>query len=155
MFLKALIFSTSLLFCSLNFISSSTVSCNFLKNFNWGFGDWYTCFMQTAGPIHSTGFNILSERRENVSGLSFYGNKNISFLPESVSEVFPNLGGYDAGECNVKAIFKANFERLGSVRRLELQGNQIEVLEGNVFQDLTSLIRLRLGNKKFLNVDLN
>lgn len=123
---------------------SKSVSCELDTNFEWNhIGKQRTCFLRTK-TIGSFGFTILSQN-ELVTGLDFWKNKNISYLPEKVDDNFPNLQGIDAGFCSVKAISKTNFQGLSKLKLLWLYYNQIEQIADDTFDDLVSLEKISLG----------
>lgn len=104
-----------------------------------------TCFMDSVTKIDSLQFEISSERDENVTKISLYGNKNVIYLPISVSEKFPLLTELIAWQCSVKEISKENFKNLYKLQRLDLDENQITKIQSETFEDLMGLEVLRLG----------
>lgn len=98
--------------------------------------------------IDSEEFTILSTGEPtnlSILGLSFYSNKQISFLPVQVDVTFPKLVGYSAGSCSIKTISKTNFKNLRNLKDLSLRMNQIETIENDTFEDLIALEVLWLG----------
>jgi Leucine rich repeat len=89
---------------------------------------------------------------ESFSGVLFWRNKHIVFLPVEVSKAFPNLKSYEAGSCSIKTISKNNFEGLSKLKGLWLQDNQIKRISSETFEDLTSLVVLVLGKKSLVKL---
>lgn len=108
-------------------------------------GTQKTCIMNNFTTIKSQGFTIGSARNETVSGMTFWGNRNISFLPDDVHKKFPNLKIFFAQNCSIKAISKDNFKNLTKLIFLSLSDNQIKTIRYDVFNDLTSLDHIELG----------
>lgn len=100
--------------------------------------------------IDSQGFRIASAKNETIGGLDFELNKNVSFLPVYVNEAFPDLVTFFASSCSIKTISKENFRNLSKLKVLCLNNNQIEIIQNDVFKDLTSLERLTLGEHNLL-----
>jgi Leucine rich repeat len=129
----------------INAASAKEVSCESIVDTNWIFsvGKAKTCRIWTT-KIDSRKVEISSEYDESMGGIHFGYNKNVSFLPVKVAEVFPNLLAFTA-HCTVEEIGKKNFERLHKLKTLNLNGNQIKKIADNTFEDLVSLERLYLG----------
>lgn len=75
------------------------------------------------------------------------GNKKIKFLPENPADSFPSLLIYDARNCLIERISKANFKGLSSLKRVFLQQNEIQQIDYNTFEDLKQLKTLELCKK--------
>lgn len=125
--------------------------CELFSVWPWSFsGGQRTCRVSMTKSITSPGFSLPVTKDETVKGLEFFGNVNISYLPENVAEVFPNLVGYGAGNCSIKSIRKANFEGLTNLKELLLFENFIETIPNNIFDNLTSLEFINLGKKNII-----
>lgn len=61
---------------------------------------------------------------------------------------FPELKSIDADFCSIRFIFKQNFENLNKLRYLDLDGNKIERINDDTFEDLLSLKVLMLSKYK-------
>lgn len=57
-----------------------------------------TCWMRKNTTIDSLDVALNADRDEQVEGLTVFGNKKIYYLPENVSDVFPDLLMYGASE---------------------------------------------------------
>lgn len=95
--------------------------------------------MNGSTVIDESVYTISTPRDDAVEGFDCDRNKKISYLPVKIHEKFPNLVGLYADSCNIKAISKVNFEKLGKLRRLSLSFNQIVIVNSNTFDDLTAL----------------
>lgn len=118
------------------------------------FGNWTmvepvkTCFMDVQTTIDSKGFSI-NERTANATyGLMMNYNKNIQYLPEDITEVFPYLMAYAAAHCAIEEIYKENFDGLTNLRFLNLAGNKISAISSNTFRSLISLERLSMTDNQ-------
>lgn len=137
--------------CQLSFISvvaDKTVSCKSTKPHQM-FGVKKTCMMIKATSIPSAGYSIASLVDDGVHGINIGFNKNIHYLPESPSEIFPALQTYFAASCSIGAIYKDNFRDLKNLTSLNLSHNKIQTIDVDVFDDLILLRFLHLG--KILN----
>lgn len=98
-----------------------------------------TCQMGEASAattaINSTGFTISSESDESVEGFNSWNNPKIEYLPEEISETFPNLIVLSAGSCSIKSVSKVNFRNLNQLRYVHLYRNEIERIDNDVFDD--------------------
>lgn len=127
-----------------------TISCESVSKVNWSvkLGDIQSCVMQVRTKIDSKEFAILSTGEPtnlSILGLTFYSNKQVSFLPVQVDVAFPQLVGYSAAKCSIKTISKDNFKNLRNLKDLSLRCNQIETIEKDTFEDLILLEVLWLG----------
>jgi Leucine-rich repeat (LRR) protein len=107
-------------------------------------GSIIACHMndRTSIPERHVTFSSSDDR---VSGLTFWKNKKIHYLPVEVSKSFPNLKFYAANDCSILAVSKRNFEGLKHLKLLVLNQNQIETIENKTFEGLTSLEGIRLS----------
>jgi Leucine rich repeat len=127
------------------------IACERVATVVWSLliGSTKTCFMEETTKISSKDLEI-SVKRDNLMGtLSFYNNKNVSFLPVNVAESFPNLSFYRADGCDIKEISKSNFQGLNELRFLYLRENKIETILIDVFEGLANLQELFLSKKMF------
>jgi Leucine-rich repeat (LRR) protein len=128
-----------------------TITCEELEIIVWGEGsnDEKICAMRENTIVESENVKIspVSKGNNNISVLSFYGNKNIFFLPESPSDTFRNLRTYEAFDCLIKKISYDNFRKLRKLKKLYLNGNHIETIGSDTFVDLENLEELHLSKK--------
>lgn len=102
------------------------------------------CNMRTTTVIDSVSFEI-ANKRSDITALVFNGNPKIKFLPIRVGRSFENLEIVSASNCAVKRIIKDNFSGLEKLFVLILRDNKIETIKSDVFQHLSSLRMLTLG----------
>lgn len=93
---------------------------------------------------------VIAERDETVEAMWMHGNKKAFYLPNKISEKFPNIVLYQADRCSIKEISRDNFYGLTSLRELDLNDNQIEKLKDGTFDGLLNLHFLRLSKFNFL-----
>lgn len=112
------------LFLLLKVCEAKTVSCEDFGDFDFGqpIEAVKTCWMEPTTAIDEPG-TMISTRDGTVRGLNLSNNKKIFYLPDNVTETFPNLEGYEAWECSVKEISKQNFQGLTKLKVLSLQNN--------------------------------
>lgn len=131
-------------------LEAKEVQCERMGNFNYHLvGSVNSCFMLTMTTIDTPGFTISSAKNETVEGLRLAENRKIRFLPEKVSEKFPNLLAYYAYSCSLTEVFKINFEKLVKLKILLLDSNQIVKIPSDTFEDLKSLEYVQLRKKLF------
>lgn len=107
----------------------------------------FTCRMGRTTKIHRPGA-VISTIDGRVTRIEFETNKDIHYLPIEVYQKYPNLIIYEAHFCAIKEIEKRNFEKLYKLKTLTLQGNQIEAILNNTFDDLVELERLSIGKSR-------
>lgn len=126
------------------------VNCERVKLRHWGWkidDHIMTCFMDDETAIKSTGVLIGEWQNLTMSGLIFEHNQKINYLPENISEKFPNLVGLSAYDSGVKKISKANFHNLIHLKELHLSNNFIVMINGDTFAGLISLDHVFLGKE--------
>lgn len=126
--------------------NSKEVSCEYSKNHGFSMMNGSrACFMDTNTRISSIGVTIVQQEDQKTKSLIFQGNKKIYFLPENIYENFPELVELDAKECAIRAVSRDNFRNLQTMKKLNLQNNEIEKIPKNSFEDLVSLEVLDLS----------
>lgn len=129
--------------------SEETVSCKKIKNFYWeNAGRQKTCHLDESVQILSK-FTKIYRRDESVTGLLFWQNSRIKYLPIQMSEKIPNLVAIDAQSCSVTEISYENFAGLNKLQNLILSRNKIERVYADTFKDLINLKWLALGKQNF------
>jgi hypothetical protein len=101
-----------------------------------------TCFLDKTTSITEPDTQVKSD--VNATGITFYLNKNVHYLPVAMSKVFPFLQIIQATYCSVKKIGPENFEGLKYVVRVWLGTNHIKNIPSGTFRDLESLVDLDL-----------
>jgi hypothetical protein len=124
--------------------NASQISCENVNDGHWGYIEAVKmCNMQTTTTIAAEGFEF-SSTDASITGLTFYSNTKIYFLPVHVSTAFPDLLDYDAMVCSLTTIGRHNFKGLNKLKALLLYKNQITTIYSDTFVDLTSLEYLYL-----------
>jgi Leucine-rich repeat (LRR) protein len=80
-------------------------------------------------------------------------NSEAYFLPVDLVNSFPNLRAIFCEGYNIKVLTGRSLHGLTKLVYLGLDFNYIEVLDANVFKDLTSLKRLDISKTKFKTFD--
>lgn len=120
--------------------TTNQVSCELVADISFSYvGRHKTCIMERRTKIDDANASLSSAFNEQICGFRMNLNKKISFLPVKVDEKFPNLVGYSAQFCNIKAIKKENFMNLGKLKSIWLNRNQITIVPTDAFDDLESL----------------
>lgn len=136
-------------------VSDAGAPCERIANYSISWGSLIvlnakTCFLDTV-IIDSIGFSLTTQPDSTITGFRSYGNRKIQFLPENVGETLPNLVFWHASYCSIKTISRDNFKNLSKLRGLGLQGNQIEKISSDTFDDLTALQILWLSKLNIVN----
>lgn len=115
------------------------LTCEAKINFTWEVaGDQKTCYVTELTTINAAGFKFIG-MHYSVGGLSFYGNREVSFLPVDIDQNFPNLLAYNAASCSISLLSKSSFKGLHKVRELWLNNNYIVRIDSDTFEDLVAL----------------
>lgn len=96
------------------------------------------CLMTEETTIGNEDFTV-APKDELVAIISLAYNKKIAFLPQNISDCFPNLRNYDAAACAIEKIKKSNFANLVHLSTVNLDGNLIQSIHADVFSGLSSL----------------
>ncbi|CRK94408.1 CLUMA_CG007915, isoform A [Clunio marinus] len=128
---------------------NETITCGKVEKDRWS--REFTCYIDEA--IHEKERTFSGRIDLQTKSLYINKNKNVQYLPDNTSAVFPNLKRYDAEECSILEVHYFNFIGLSNLEKLDLSGNLIETLEDDVFKDLTSLGTLELSNNKIENIN--
>lgn len=114
--------------------------------------DLWTFVVKSNSIISSSEFHISSRRHEAVKAFLCCNQKHVDFLPDQVEQNFPNLAIFDARNCSIKSVGSGNFQGLRKLVKLQLDGNQIEELNGDIFSDLVRLKFLSVTHNKIHNI---
>lgn len=132
----------------LKLVSSSTdnITCEEIRHADKsGINLQKECLMTKTTEIISRGYTFATPSDEAVESIVFAYNKMIKYLPEKIQETFPNLKIVDAASCAIRSIWMENFMHLQKLSKIFLDGNQIERIERNTFEGLSSLTEIYLS----------
>lgn len=125
------------------------ISCEEVRD-DWdnSIGPIKTCFTQRTVAINELGTTV-SNLDVTIKGLTFQSYR-FYFLPDNVTENFPDLLVYRANDCSIKAISKRFFRGLTKLKILHLGSNKIEKISTDTFEDLAELKELFLCKFYFI-----
>lgn len=103
------------------------------------------CYLDSNKVIDVNNVTFGGNEIADVQGIYFEHNKKIRFLPVKVYKKFPNLVFYMASNTVIEEILAANFEKLSSLKILDLYDNKIEFIPDDCFQGLTKLYEMNLS----------
>ncbi|CRL07644.1 CLUMA_CG020608, isoform A [Clunio marinus] len=103
--------------------------------------------------ICQKGTTLSESQNDTVTAVDFQVGGLFRYLPNNISEAFPNLIAYKASYCKIRDIHKLNFHGLAKLLSLNLDDNFILKIESDVFDSLTSLVHLSLANNKIKLID--
>ena len=81
----------------------------------------------------------------SVSELKFEPNKNVQYLPTYVHEKFPKVKKILAADLALLDIHNKNFRYLSYLTYIDLNGNQIEIVLSDTFNEIWRLLYLDLS----------
>lgn len=130
-------------------IEAKNVACENVQVELWSspIGNTKACNMKKTTSINERNIKI-SNSDGSVGGLTFGGNKKITFMPIEVAQSFPKLLGYSTYDCSVKEVSQENLKGLRKLKKLWLGENQIEKIPSNTLEDLVELEFLQLCELK-------
>lgn len=126
---------------------NKTVTCSIRDN-HWSYygKTLKTCEIKNQA-IQSEGY-VLNLKPDAVKAFSIKNNKYIKFIPENLSESFPELIAISIRNCSVKNLYAKPFKNLRKLQILLVKETQIEYVPGDAFSDLINLEHLELKNNK-------
>lgn len=132
--------------------ASEHVSCStaesFVLKYHNDIPNLLTCEISNQ-KIDDETFRIASSSvNSSVMGLSMKNDKNVKFIPENISDIFPQLTHLQVSECSLKTLNSRCFKNLVELERLYLLGNQISSIEVGAFKDLGKLLSLELDKNR-------
>ena len=69
----------------------------------------------------------------------------INYLPNNISQFFPNLQFFGVVNSNLKFIERENFNGMEAMKTLDLRRNKISLISDEVFMDLINLKKINLS----------
>ena len=71
------------------------------------------------------------------------------YLPINLAAQFPNLEYIYAKACSIRGLAPTTLLGLTKIKRIDLKNNQIQTLTADMFQGLTTLLRLDMSKSNF------
>lgn len=106
-----------------------------------------SCQIDSDVTFESERFKIKpSEEVSKVKRFYINGNKNVKYLPENMSEIFPGLEEVFVVNSGLLGVNKKTLNSLGSLKAINLSGNKIKHVEPDAFENLKSLEDLNLSD---------
>lgn len=133
--------------------AKNQVNCSYREHHNRFTGVKLIACHIRKQKIEAEGFTISDEFDEDVEYLEISNNKKVKFLPENVTESFPNLMEYEVRNCSIKSVHGKHLEGLFELERLQLWFNEIETIASDSFKDLEKLKVLRLSHNQIKHID--
>jgi Leucine-rich repeat (LRR) protein len=116
----------------------------------------WTAYLQVPEneTIISPGMSIANPISEETINLIIEGNNGkMTFLPENIAEIFPNLINFWVLNCSMKAVAKTNFNSLNQLILLTISMNEnLETIQEESFGDLVDLRDLYLQSNSISNI---
>lgn len=133
------------LFSILAILAASTLGVE-IQCFYWnttrGFGFLYTCRatiinVDVANPAtvrNISGTHFEGKDHEDVKGFYTYSNyRNFTTIPTDIGNFFPNLEIFEWYEGNISSVDSSTFEPWPNLLVINLNGNKLVTLDGNLF----------------------
>lgn len=134
---------------------NKTVTC-IIRDNNWSYygKTLKTCEVKNQA-IQSEGYVLKAKPDTSVKAFSIKNNKYVKFIPENLSENFPELMAISIKNCSVKNLYAKPFKNLRKLQILLVKENEIEYVPGDAFIDLINLEHLELKNNKIQFLSAN
>ena len=87
--------------------------------------------------------------KEDVIILDVENVADSDYIPINLAEQFPNLEFIKAERCSIRGLAVATLAGLTKIRFIDLDYNKIQTLTAEMFQGLTTLERIDMGESKF------
>ncbi|XP_070492323.1 uncharacterized protein [Chironomus tepperi] len=134
------------------------IECNFniSKYSFWLLGNIYRCQVKNDPQIYSpitdhkidiTGTHMDSKVNKNVIGFHV-ASKIVQFFPRGIDQFLPNLKMIEIYDCKLKQIRKTDLSPFPHLVRLQLDNNDIDMLEDDLFIYSINLAFVSLDNNK-------
>ncbi|CRL08203.1 CLUMA_CG020936, isoform A [Clunio marinus] len=115
----------------------------------------FTCILIKEENLDQPGYQIVPNINffalplidgDTVQAFKFTDNKMVEFLPDNISESFPNLIAINGSGSSLTSISKTNFKGLKYLKSLDLTDINIRDIASDSFDDLTTLEELLIDN---------
>lgn len=145
-FISRLTLLVTCLIAQLFYVKANTITCESIGSCSTSDDhNDVCCILNQNTEIRGPSITIDNRKNGTVQAMDFNNNRNVDFLPVRIYLVFPHIVEYDARNCSVQSISKANFERLHHLKLVYLQGNQIKAVSSDVFHGLNNIEDIDLG----------
>jgi insulin-like growth factor-binding protein complex acid labile subunit len=134
---------------------TKSVVCEFSEDIHWFYSDdkLKTCVIENQ-MIDSKEFSILPESPiEDVKAFTIANNQLVRFLPQEISEKFPNLLEFSARNSSLNFLSRKNFEGMSNLKSLNLANNNIKYIDSDALDDLIELEELDLSSNAMETLD--
>jgi len=147
----------------LTIIESADLDCNY-DNLNYPpFGSFYCCkiqnnlnitsrFLSTIGSAKGT--HNAGKSNDDVMSITA-DRKNIQYFPNGMEKFFKNINAITILYCRLKKLTQEDLMLFMELLILNLMGNDIEVLEEDVFAFNNNLSQIYLNDNKLIKIDEN
>jgi hypothetical protein len=102
--------------------SEKSITCSF-SNSEWFYLNrtFRTCNVENQA-INSVGYTIISSVDSTLEGFSLKNNPEVQFLPDNLSQKFPNLTAVNVFNCSIKSVDEHHFKGLHDLITLDKLG---------------------------------
>jgi Leucine-rich repeat (LRR) protein len=107
--------------------------------------DYEGCSFPIETVISTPTATLSNERNEDILAVDFNIAKRISFLPNNLYEVFPNLEAILVSFTNLKVLTKRNLRNLSKLQQLEVDHSRLKEIDENAFESVANLMYLELS----------
>jgi len=143
---------------------SSSFQCEY-NNADWSiFGKVYWCNVQNAVNITTldaaqidsiTGTHLAGYNNDNVEAIQVYNRGQIHYFPRGVNNFFKNLKGIRIESSGLKELHQSDLKGYPKLMVLWLYGNNLEILEENLFEFNPNLEFISLNTNKISHIEPN
>lgn len=103
------------------------------------------CFFDYNTVISANNVTVSGLENSKIDAILFSYNKKIQFLPVNVHERFPSLEFYLAKDAAIQGVSALNFNKLSSLKYLDLRKNQITFIPSDCFKTLIRINVIHLS----------
>lgn len=133
-----------------------TIDCVY-EELNWeGILIAYTCTGTVTGTgnivLNIRGTHLTGRTEADVTGVSIYNSQVTTQFPRNVDNFFPNVEAFDWVFSRLSAVSAHDLAQFPALRMLSLFGNEISLLDGNLFANTQNLHWVDVSNNRITNV---
>jgi hypothetical protein len=125
------------------------------------FGNIYNCepqnieIMTRENITKITGIHQSGKSNDDVKAIHFEISGTWNFLPSGFGNYFKNLKGLSVSNAKLKAVSRSDLQQFTSLVILSLSGNELEVIEENLFEFNLNLEEIYFEGNKIKKVGYN
>jgi hypothetical protein len=142
-------------------VSAITFDCRFLNHSFLVIGSAYACearlfkIFENRALTEVTGQHLSGRNDSNVQviiTLPYLGCNDLYYIPQNVTDFFPNLIGLDFMSCNIQTLNSNDLIGYPRLRFFDLMANRVARIPGDFFESTADLQFIGLDNNRISQV---